>query len=521
MERYIREKTLSESDMSEVYLAFDQKLNRRVAIKKINSEKINKAYKIRFEREIKILINLEHPNIIPIYDYDISETEIYYVMKYVKGNTLKEMIVGLPIESKVFIFCELLNIFSFIHKNKVVHRDIKPENIIVDEKSGNIYVLDFGISKIDEPELTKLTKSKNYMGTFYYSSPEQFKGEEISIRSDIYSLGVVLYEMICKTLPFDGTVDTIMYAHIHEPPPPIENDVRQELKSICLKMLEKDPNKRYQSCDAIIRELTDNNLIAEVGIFKKSLKEQRFKKIRNLLITFLIIAFTAIFGIYLAFKYSKKRRTAEDKVDILGEIQGSKKIEPKTTQEKQIPNYIKTPENQIKNLNNDKEISKNIRKREKINTQLKPNQEWMHTTTNVNLRQKSDNHSQLLNIVPNGTKIIVEKIDKTEKLIGNEEYNWFYAPNLNAYIYGKYLAPKVSEKNLKNLILRKSNNSWKAITKNIKPKEDDILLYNNTFQYKNSKGKYQIKQSKIVLIYPNEKEEILCFDHKTQYQMCE
>ncbi|MFC1560959.1 protein kinase [Candidatus Latescibacterota bacterium] len=243
---------LGEGGMASVYLAHEKDLDREVAIKVLPRTFLHdKKFIERFKREARIAAKLEHPNIINIYQINIEEDLCYIVMSYVKGLNLSEEIASkgaLPVENIVLWGSEICSALSYAHKNDVIHRDLKPENIMIDQ-NGRVVVMDFGIAYAVHDIV--LTQTGTVMGSPLYMSPEMAKGEKIDTRSDIYSIGVILYQMATATLPFQASgAPSLMYMHVHEPPDPPDvrnSDVPPWLRDIILKCLTKNPDDRFSS----------------------------------------------------------------------------------------------------------------------------------------------------------------------------------------------------------------------------------------------------------------------------------
>ncbi len=241
-----------------VYKVKDLYLERLGAIKILYKEYSRDEETIeRFRREAKIYANLEHPNIVPIYDIGIVEGIVFFIMKFIEGETLNKIIRKegkLSERRAIKIMSELLDALAYIHKKGIIHRDIKPHNIMIDKNDRTI-LADFGIARTLES--TSFTKSGAILGTAYYLSPEQAKGLPIDHRVDIYSAGVTLYEMVTGELPFKGeNTLMVLYQHVNELPPlpsKFNPKISKEMESIILKALEKEPNKRF-SCAEEMRE---------------------------------------------------------------------------------------------------------------------------------------------------------------------------------------------------------------------------------------------------------------------------
>jgi len=245
--------------MGEVFLAEDTKLDRKVALKFLPKEFTkDQNAKERFKREAKAAAALNHTNIVTIYEINEHEDQTYIAMEYVEGHTLKELITNhkLPITKVLDITTQICQGLSKAHEAGIVHRDIKPQNIIID-KEGRIKILDFGLAKIKG--VAQLTKESSTIGTAHYMSPEQTLGKEVDHRTDIWSLGIILYEMLTGELPFKGDYEqAVIYSIINEEPKPVSDirpDAPKEMEKIFNKTLAKEPSNRYQQTDELIEEL--------------------------------------------------------------------------------------------------------------------------------------------------------------------------------------------------------------------------------------------------------------------------
>jgi len=257
--RYRIQRKLGAGGMADVYLAEDQELGRRVAIKILNGRHANDAQFIeRFRREAKNAAALNHPNIVSIYDRGEAEDTYYIAMEFLDGRTLKELIVGhgaAPVRVAIEYARQILSALRFAHRHGIVHRDIKPHNVLVDAE-GRVKVTDFGIARAGT---SQMTETGSIVGTAQYLSPEQARGGEVDQRSDLYSLGVVLYELLTGKTPFEGDtpVEVAMKHLSNAPKPPSElrKDIPPELDMVVLRALAKDPNDRYQSADEMEGDL--------------------------------------------------------------------------------------------------------------------------------------------------------------------------------------------------------------------------------------------------------------------------
>jgi serine/threonine-protein kinase len=258
-ERYMIVRKLGAGGMADVFLAEDQELGRRVAIKILNDRHANDEQFIeRFRREAKNAAALNHPNIVSIYDRGEAEHTYYIAMEFLDGRTLKELVVGrgpAPVKVAVEYARQILSALRFAHRHGIVHRDIKPHNVLVD-REGRVKVTDFGIARAGT---SQMTEAGSIVGTAQYLSPEQARGAEVDQRSDLYSLGVVLYELLTGQTPFDGdTPVEIAMKHLSatpRPPSQIRRDVPRDLDMVVMRALAKDPEARYQSADEMDADL--------------------------------------------------------------------------------------------------------------------------------------------------------------------------------------------------------------------------------------------------------------------------
>src|SRR5690625_4088486 len=238
--------------MANVYLGYDQILDRDVAIKVLRLEYANdEEFITRFHREAEAATSLAHPNIVNIYDVGEEEHILYMVMEYVEGLTLKEYIQQnspIDIEETITIMKQITSAISHAHANNLIHRDIKPQNILINP-NGQVKVTDFGIAVA--LSATSLTQTNSILGSVHYLSPEQARGGMATKKSDIYSLGIVLFELLTGRLPFSGqTPVSIALKHLQSNTPSVKkfNDaIPQSVENIVLKATAKDPFHRYET----------------------------------------------------------------------------------------------------------------------------------------------------------------------------------------------------------------------------------------------------------------------------------
>src|SRR5438874_750291 len=257
--RYKVVRRLGAGGMANVYLAEDQELGRRVAIKILNDRHAGDDQFIeRFRREAKNAAGLSHPNIVSIYDRGEAEGTYYIAMEYLDGRSLKELIVArgpAPVPVAIDYARQILTAIRFAHRHGIVHRDIKPHNVLVDAE-GRLKVTDFGIARAGT---SQMTEAGSIIGTAQYLSPEQAKGAPVDQTSDLYSVGVVLYELLTGVVPFSGdTPVEIAMKHLSTvpaPPSAKRADVPRDLDLVVMRALAKDPSERYQSAEEMDADL--------------------------------------------------------------------------------------------------------------------------------------------------------------------------------------------------------------------------------------------------------------------------
>ena len=259
--RYSIVRALGDGGMARVYLAHDEVLDRDVALKVLwEYFASDEEFVDRFKREARSAASLSHPNIVQVYDRGETETgTAYMAMEYVPGGTLKERITRegpLSPEDAAAVAIQIAEALGAAHERGVIHRDIKPHNVLISE-SGEAKVTDFGIARA--AAATTATRTGRVLGTAGYMSPEQALGERVDRRSDLYSLGVVLFEMLTGRLPFRGESPiTVSMKHVNEAPPPpneIRPDLPESANALVLKLLTKNPDDRYADVWDLIEDL--------------------------------------------------------------------------------------------------------------------------------------------------------------------------------------------------------------------------------------------------------------------------
>ncbi len=255
--RYRVVRRLGAGGMADVWLAEDAHLQRQVALKVLHRRFAqDREFVERFRREAEHAAGLQHPNVVAVYDRGEFEGTYYIAMQYVEGPTLKQLIdSGISIEQAVALVRQVLEAARFAHRHGIVHRDLKPQNVIVDPE-GKAVVTDFGIARAG---VSEITQTGSVMGTPHYLSPEQAQGQDVTAVSDLYSIGVILYEALTGRVPFEGesAVAVAMKQVSQMPlrPSSVNPRVSPALDAVVMRALEKDPGQRFQSADAFIAAL--------------------------------------------------------------------------------------------------------------------------------------------------------------------------------------------------------------------------------------------------------------------------
>jgi eukaryotic-like serine/threonine-protein kinase len=263
-DRYLLGNLLGVGGMAKVFLARDRPLNRKVALKILRDQYAeNKEFVERFRREAQSAAALNHPNIVSVYDWGRSQDGTHYMaMECVPGGTLKERITSegpLTMGTAASLGVQIAKALEVAHERGVVHRDVKPQNILLDS-SGQAKVADFGIARaVGAMATTAISQTGLVMGTVNYLSPEQAMSEPVGPQSDLYSLGVVLYEMLTAKVPFEAeTLIGVCMKHVNEPPRPpkeLNPGVSEGMEAIVLKLLAKKPDDRYGSAADLVEDL--------------------------------------------------------------------------------------------------------------------------------------------------------------------------------------------------------------------------------------------------------------------------
>ncbi len=278
LDRYRILKKVGEGASGVVFLAFDTKIGREVAIKRIPAT-LQTAPRVL--REVRTIAQMNHPNVVTVFEFEETGEYFYLIMEYLEGINLRDILLSqkkLTVEQAVSITIQVLKALEYAHSKEIIHRDIKPENIII-LKNGEVKVTDFGIARLISRE-----KEGRIIGTLGYMSPEQITGRFVDEASDIFAVGVVLYEMLTGKNPFYARTlkETAMKTLNYNPPPPskVNPKVPPELDTIVLKSLAKDVDVRYQSAEEMRRallpfhpEITPEEITKSLGRIKKTAKE--------------------------------------------------------------------------------------------------------------------------------------------------------------------------------------------------------------------------------------------------------
>ena len=273
-------KSIGQGGMAKIYLAHQPSVKREVAIKVLSSDlQENASFVKRFSQEVEVIAQLQHPQIIPVYDFGKQDHELYIVMAYIRGGTLAERIdnapKGLPDDETIRLIDLICEGLDYAHAKGIVHRDLKPNNILMDE-NGNPYIADFGLAKLTGGKL-ELTNTM-MTGTAAYMAPEIAQSGKSTKRADIYSLGIILFEMLTGRLPFQGeTPYKMLSAHIHQPVPNIRKfrpRLPEAVQVVIEKALAKNPVHRFTTAGEMATSLkaalsTSSGLTSRKGIGKK------------------------------------------------------------------------------------------------------------------------------------------------------------------------------------------------------------------------------------------------------------
>ncbi len=310
---YRIERLLGEGGMSRVYLGVDQVTGQRVAIKVLHPHFADYSdVRLRFRREAQLMAKLNHPNIVHLIRYEENGNTLFLVQEYVDGVNLEVYLTQqrglIPEKEAKELFCKLLEAIAYAHDNGVIHRDIKPANIII-TKGSQITVVDFGIAKIAEGSVGGFgTKTGTRIGTVVYMSPEQVNGEEVDQRTDIYSLGVLLHQMLTGKPPYDSTTDSefkVQVRIVTEPLPRMKGiyeHVSDGMQAVVDKATAKERKARYGNCNEFMQAIRAINSVMDARSDKPKIP---FDKRIIAGVAVLLLAVLAVFGIMSASNSSR------------------------------------------------------------------------------------------------------------------------------------------------------------------------------------------------------------------------
>ncbi len=265
--------------MATVYKAHQARVDRYVALKVLHQMFLDdKNFTARFEREAQIVGRLDHPNIVPIYDYDVQDQQPYLVMKYVEGQTLKERMQERPLslDEIRYVMDSICDALTYAHQHNVLHRDIKPSNIMIAD-DGTVYITDFGLARMAHQGESTLSVD-TMLGTPHYISPEQAQSEPLDARTDIYALGVILYELVAGRLPFTGeSAFAIVHQQIFAAPPlpsQLNPEIKPAVEAVLLKALAKDPQDRYATANELYQVFDEALVKSKMYVLEPSRSER-------------------------------------------------------------------------------------------------------------------------------------------------------------------------------------------------------------------------------------------------------
>jgi eukaryotic-like serine/threonine-protein kinase len=298
--RYEIIKELGKGGMGVVYQAHDPQIDRSVALKVLRVDRVvNEEFVLRFFKEAKFIGRLSHPNIVTVYDVGRDHGTIYIAMEYLQGQPLNEVIRSgrLSVEKTMDIALQVSSALGYAHDKGIVHRDIKPSNIILTDE-GSVKLTDFGIARADDQNAAQQTQTGVILGTPFYMSPEQVMGRRVDGRSDLFSLGVILYELIVGRKPFKGDHFTAIFRAITEdiPVAPLHIDasIPQSISDLIIKTLSKNPDERFQTGQEMSHALKTCLQVKEFPLRSEKPMRSKQKSMGSFLIMGLIAAI--VFG---------------------------------------------------------------------------------------------------------------------------------------------------------------------------------------------------------------------------------
>ena len=299
-----------------VYQAHDPQIDRTVALKVLREDRVvSEDFVLRFFKEAKFIGRLSHPNIVTVYDVGRDHGTIYIAMEYLQGQPFNEVIRSgrLSIEKIIDIALQIANALGYAHEKGIVHRDIKPSNIILTDE-GNVKLTDFGIARAEDSNAAQQTQAGVILGTPFYMSPEQVMGKRADGRSDLFSLGVILYELIVGRKPFKGDHFTAIFRAITDdiPVAPLKIDasIPQSLSDLIMKALSKNPDERFQTSKEMGDALKTCLQVKESLLLPGKPISPKKKPVASVLIMGLIAAVVLGGTIYFFGAYNKKQASS-------------------------------------------------------------------------------------------------------------------------------------------------------------------------------------------------------------------
>lgn len=284
-ERYRIQSTLGTGGMAVVYKAEDAILGRCVALKTLHSRYAEEtSFRSRFKQEARVMASLDHENIVKVYDISQEDDVPFIVAEYVEGQDVGSVLKETPEERLDERFTreiagQLLEALDYAHERGVVHRDIKPSNILITQE-GTVKVADFGIARLVEEE--EAGEPGEVIGSARYMSPEQLRGDETTSRSDLYSVGILLYHCLARRPPFSGSTKSVAWQQAHKdplPPSKLNEEIPSALEAVILKALAKDPEARYPSASAMLEDLRKSAALQDPG--ETSVRRRRRHRVRS------------------------------------------------------------------------------------------------------------------------------------------------------------------------------------------------------------------------------------------------
>jgi Protein kinase domain len=329
---YTIDSVLGRGGMGTVYLATHERLARKVALKVITPELAHdERFRSRFLRESQLAAALDHPNVVPIYDADEAGGILYLAMRYVPGASLRTLLQArgrLTAQQTVRLADQIAGALDAAHAAGLVHRDVKPANILLGEPDDHAYLCDFGLAKHARSDA--ITQTGTFLGTIDYCAPEQIRGEPVSGRTDLYSLGCVLFHCLAGSPPYRREGDlAVVQAHLYEPPPTLSSlrsDLPRALDSVLATAMAKDPDARYATCRELATRLaaaladTDDSATRAAPLLRAPRHRRRGRRLATSVAVVVVIAVAAATAAVLATRGGQdgdmaKLRTFVDRVD--------------------------------------------------------------------------------------------------------------------------------------------------------------------------------------------------------------